>query len=89
MRALNRFLRDRSESNAAEYCLIIAIVLIAIIAGIHSLVRIDAGRRTNGPRAGVGAFSASMPRELADHARGKSCRFVLGLLGKFKNPARN
>ena len=38
MRALKRFLQDRSESKAAEYCLIIAVVLVAIIAGIHSLV---------------------------------------------------
>ena len=38
MRALKRILRDRSDSNAAEYCLIIAVVLVAIIAGIQSLV---------------------------------------------------
>jgi Flp pilus assembly pilin Flp len=38
MNALNRILRDRSDALAIEYCLIAAVVLVAVIAGVHSLL---------------------------------------------------
>jgi len=37
MDAPKRILRDRSDALAIEYCLIAAVILVAIIAGVHSL----------------------------------------------------
>jgi Flp pilus assembly pilin Flp len=38
MGALKRILRDRSDSTALEYCLIAAVIVVAIIAGIQPLI---------------------------------------------------
>jgi Flp pilus assembly pilin Flp len=37
MDTLKRRLRDRFDGLAIEYCLIAAVILVAIIAGVHSL----------------------------------------------------